>query len=129
MKKRVISLALAVLLLVGVLTLPASAASRADVYNYFKNRLECKSLGQQDYYKTQGLAFLMLVEALIHHEFEEASRAVQGFSVQDCLLQARMVKADKRHGVWCVANCIPRQQKLFKKLNTPLTLSVNGLGA
>ena len=44
------------------------------------------ALGQQDYYKTQGLAFLMLVESLIHHEFEEASRAVQGFSVQDCLL-------------------------------------------
>ena len=89
-------------------------------YDYFKNRLGCKSLGQQDYYKTQGLAFLMLVEALIHHEFEEASRAVQGFSVQDCLLQARMVKADKRYGSWCVANCIPRQQKLFKKLNTPV---------
>ena len=34
----------------------------------------------------EGLAFLMLVEALIHHEFEEAARAVQGFSVQDCLL-------------------------------------------
>ena len=96
-------------------------------YNYFKNRLGCRSLGQQDYYKTQGLAFLMLVEALIHHEFEEAARAVQGFSVQDCLLQARMVKADKRYGSWCVANCIPRQQKLFKKLNTPLTVSLNAL--
>ena len=94
-------------------------------YDYFKNRLGCKALGQQDYYKTQGLAFLMLVESLIHHEFEEASRAVQGFSVQDCLLHARMVKADKRHGSWCVANCIPRQQRLFKKLNTPLTVSVN----
>lgn len=30
----------------------------------------------------------MLVEALIHHEFEEAAKAVQGFSVQDCLFQA-----------------------------------------
>ncbi len=39
----------------------------------------------------------MLVEALIHHEFEEAAKAVQGFSVQDCLFQARMVKADKRY--------------------------------
>ena len=92
-------------------------------YDYFKNRLECKALGQRDYYKTQGLSFLMLVEALIHHEFEEASRAVKGFSVQDCLLHARMVKADKRHGTWCVSNCIPRQQKLFKKLNTPLTVT------
>ena len=94
-------------------------------YGYFKNRFGCKALGQQDYYKTQGLAFLMLVEALIHHEFEQASRAVQGFSVQDCLLQARMVKADKRYGSWCVANCIPRQQKLFKKLNTPLSLPLD----
>ena len=67
----------------------------------------------------------MLVEAMIHHEFEEASRAVQGFSVQDCLLQARMVKADKRYGLWSVANCIPRQQKLFKKLNTPMTVSLD----
>lgn len=91
-------------------------------YDYFKNRFGCKTLYQQDYYKTQGLAFIMLVEALIHHEFEEASHAVAGFSVQDCLLQARMVKADKRYGRWCVANCIPRLQRLFKKLNTPLSL-------
>lgn len=96
-------------------------------YDYFKNKLRCHSLWQQDYYKTQGLAFLMLIEALIHHEFEEASRAVQGFSVQDCLLQARMVKADKRYGSWCVSNCIPRLQKLFKKLNTPLAVSLDGL--
>ena len=38
-----------------------------------------------------------------------------------------MVKADKRYGSWCVANCIPRQQKLFKKLNTPLIVTMNAL--
>jgi hypothetical protein len=52
----------------------------------------------------------MLVSALILREFEDAVAAVKGKSVQDCLLDARMVKADQRRGIWAVCNC--RKNKL-----------------
>lgn len=91
-------------------------------YNYFKNKADYRTLYMQDYYKTQGLAFIMLVSALIHQEFEEAAKCVKGKSVQDCLLDARMVKANKRREVWCVCNYGAKQLSLFQQLNTPATV-------
>lgn len=87
-------------------------------YNYFKNRANYSALHEEDYYKTQGLAFIMLVSALIHQEMEEAVKPLVGKNVQTCLLEARMVKASKRHGVWTVSNCLKKQLELFRKLNT-----------
>ena len=89
-------------------------------FNYLKNKEKFKTLYQQDYYKTQGLSFVMLVSALIHREFSEAVRNVKGKNVHDCLLEARMVKADKRHGKWVVSNCLKKQRELFQTLGTPL---------
>ena len=93
-------------------------------FKYFKNKADCNSLYQQDYYKTQGLAFIMLVSALILREFEDAVKAVKGKSVQDCLLDARMVKADKRRGVWAVCNCRKKQVELFEALKTKLAVEI-----
>jgi transposase len=94
-------------------------------YNYFKNKADYGSLYQQDYYKTQGLAFIMLVSSLIRKEFEDAVKAVKGKSAQDCLLDARMVKADKRRGVWTVCNCRKKQVELFESLNTKLAVEID----
>ena len=44
-------------------------------YHYIKNKADYGSLYQQDYYKTQGLAFIMLASSLIHKEFEDAVKA------------------------------------------------------
>ena len=93
-------------------------------FNYFKNKADCSALHQQDYYKTQGLAFIMLVSALIHREFEKAVKSVKGKSVQDCLLDARMIKATKRRGVWTVSNCRKKQIDLFAALNTNLAVEI-----
>ena len=68
-------------------------------YNHFKNKANYNSLYQQDYYKMQGLAFIMLVSALIHQAFVAAIKAVIGKSIQDCLLDARMVKENKHRGI------------------------------
>ena len=92
-------------------------------YNYFKNKAGYNSLYVEDYYKTQGLAFIMLVAALIHQEVEAAAAELDGKSVTTCLLEARMVKAHKRHGQWTVCNCLKKQVELFKKMNTPLEAS------
>ena len=89
-------------------------------YNYFKNKANYASLHAEDYYKTQGLAFIMLISALIHQEVEKAAKAVEGKSLDDCLLDARMIKAHKRHGSWKLCNCLKKQTELFKKLNTEL---------
>jgi len=66
----------------------------------------------------------MLVSALILREFEDAVTAVKGKSVQDCLLDARMVKADKRRGAWAVCNCRKKQVELFELLNTKLAVEI-----
>ena len=89
-------------------------------YNYFKNKANYASLHAEDYYKTQGLAFIMLVAALIHQEVEKATKEINGKSLDDCLLDARMVKAHKRHGIWKLCNCLKKQVILFKQLNTEL---------
>ena len=89
-------------------------------YNHFKNKANYASLHAEDYYKTQGLAFIMLVAALIHQEVEKATKEIDGKSLDDCLLDARMVKAHKRHGIWKLCNCLKKQVTLFKQLNTEM---------
>ena len=42
--------------------------------------------------------------------------------IQDCLLEARMVKANKRRENWIVCNCRKKQMDLFKQLNTPMSV-------
>ncbi|QUC03540.1 hypothetical protein [Atopobium sp. oral taxon 416] len=63
----------------------------------------------------QGLAFILLVSALVHQEVSEL-----GISLPEMLVEARKVKAAKRHGVWMACNCKKRRVELFEKLNTPL---------
>ena len=92
-------------------------------YNYFKNKAGYNSLYAEDYYKTQGLAFIMLVSALIHQEMEAAVADIGGKTVSTCLLESRMVKAHKRHDNWTVCNCLKKQVELFKQLNTPLDVA------
>ena len=91
-------------------------------YNYFKNKAGYVSLHEEDYYKTQGLAFIMLISSLIHHEMADAARAIEGKSIETCLLEARMVKIHKRHGQWTTCNCLKKQKTLFKAFNTGMQL-------
>ena len=93
-------------------------------YNYFKNKAGYNSLYAEDYYKTQGLAFIMLVSALIHQEMEAAVADIDGKTVSTCLLESRMVKAHKRRDNWTVCNCLKKQVELFKQLNTPLDVAL-----
>ena len=91
-------------------------------YNYLKNQAGYNSLHLDNYNKTQGLAFIMLVSALIFNEMKEAVKDIKGKSLQDCLLEARMLKAHKRMNKWTVTNCLKKQKELFEKLGVPLTV-------
>lgn len=92
-------------------------------YNYFKNTANFASLHVEDYYKTQGLSFIMLITSLIHHNMSEAAKACEGKTLQTCLLEARMVKANKRHGKWTACNCLKKQTELFKAFNTAMQVT------
>lgn len=89
-------------------------------YNYFKNKAGYAAIHEEDYYKTPGLSFIMLISSLIYHEMSEAAKAAQGKTLQTCLLEARMVKANKLHGKWIVCNCLKKQVALFKIFNTAM---------
>lgn len=72
----------------------------------------------------QGLAFIMLMEALICHEFGEAMKEanLKGKTIRDCLLDARMLKINKRRDAWQICNCRKNVLTLFEQLHTPLTV-------
>lgn len=91
-------------------------------FNYFKNKVGYNDLHDGDYYQTQGLSFIMLVAALIHQEMEKAVSDINGKNISTVLLEARMLKVQKRHGQWTVCNCLKKQAELFEQLNTPLSL-------
>ena len=89
-------------------------------YNYFKNKAGYAAIHEEDYYKTQGLSFIMLISSLIYHEMSETAKAIEGKTLQTSLLEARMVKANKRHGKWTVCNCLKKQVALFRAFNTAM---------
>lgn len=92
-------------------------------YNYFKNGADYNALYAQDYYKTQGLSFIMLITSLIHHELSLSIKKLKGKTIQECLLDARMIKINKRNDIWTVANCKASIADMFRSLNTPLAIS------
>lgn len=91
-------------------------------FDWLKNGVGLTSPGARDYCKAQGLAFVALVTALVHRDLADACAAVKGKSVDDCLLEARMVKANKVGDRWVCCNLLERQRKLFETLNTPPTV-------
>jgi hypothetical protein len=91
-------------------------------FDYLKNDAGLTSFAVQGYCKVQGVAFVMLVTALVHKHVKEAFAKVKGKSVDDCLLEARMVKANKVAGGWVCSNLLERQRVLFEALGTPLSV-------
>lgn len=92
-------------------------------YNYFKNGADYNALYTRDYYKTQGLSFIMLISSLIHHELAVSTKKIKNKTTHECLLDARMIKINKRNGVWIPANCKAAIADLFRSLDTPLSVS------
>lgn len=89
-------------------------------FNYFKNNIEYSALKLSDYYLTQGLSFIMLIVGMIYKEFNEAMPAVQGKSIDDCLLEARFLKAHKLYGTWKITNIKKSLRELMESLNVDL---------
>ena len=93
-------------------------------FNYFKNSADYNALHLPDYYKMQGLAFIMLIEALIYHDFLAAMKEVKGKTIRDALLDARTIKIHKQKDSWQICNCKKSILTLFEQLNTPMALEL-----
>lgn len=90
-------------------------------FNYFKNKVDITSLGLSDYYATQGMSFIMLVVGLIYKEMKEAVKPIKGKSLDDCLLETRFIKLNKKEGQWVVSNAKKELQTLLTDLNVDLS--------
>lgn len=91
-------------------------------YDWLKNTEGFTSLGVQDYCRAQGLAFLMLVASLVRNGMRSACEPAKGKSVGDCLLDARMVKANLVGGRWTCTNLLKRQAELFEAIGVPMSV-------
>ena len=90
-------------------------------FDYFKNGQDGHTLCQQDYYRQQGLAFVMLVSGLIECEVGAAiARSGLGMSVTDVLMDARAAKADRLGDAWVINNCLKKRANCFRRLGVAM---------
>lgn len=88
------------------------------LYQYVKNVGGFESLKVEDWYKEQGMAFVMLVCGRIHARVIAAVRSLgdSTTSVRDVLLMARRLKLVRRGGSWELANARRKDLELLKRL-------------
>ncbi len=77
-----------------------------------------ENLKVEDYYKEQGMAFVMLVCGRIHARVMAAVRSLgdSTTSVRDVPLMARRLKLVRRGGSWVLANSRKRDLETLKRL-------------
>ena len=86
-----------------------------NFYNYVKNTCRIESLHQQDYYKTQGLAFIFLVTGLIESEYAKRLKNLDGVTMRDMNLISRMVKLSRKGNRWVICNVKKSAQEKMEK--------------
>ena len=116
----------------GVYVLQSNSAKSADqvfggfkkrwgietFYQYLKNVADFNDLMIQDYYKEQGLSFIMLITGQIHQKMMAAVRKLDNnaISVHDILLMARCMKMERRGNNWNLKNARRRDLEILKQL-------------
>lgn len=88
------------------------------LYQYIKNKGDLNDLMVQDYYKEQGLSFIMLVTGQIHQKMISAVKSLNDntLSVNDIMLMARCMKMERRGSNWNLKNTRKRDLEILKKL-------------
>ena len=87
-------------------------------YQYLKNVADFNDLMIQDYYKEQGLSFIMLITGQIHQKMIAAVRKLDNnsISVHDILLMSRCMKMERRGNNWNLKNARKRDLEILKQL-------------
>lgn len=86
-------------------------------YNHFKNDLDFNALYEQDYYKLEGMSFIMLTTSLVYECMRKAASTVEGLTLDDCLLTARFIKIHYEKGKWVRTNMRKNIQEMMTALN------------
>ena len=75
-------------------------------YNHIRNDVDFNDLQLEDYYTTQGMSFIMLIEDMVYHHFMKTLRVapsafVSHMSKKECLQKAAHAKVmSNSDGVW-----------------------------
>lgn len=87
-------------------------------YQYLKNKGNFNDLMVQDYYKEQGLSFIMLITGQIHQKMITAVKSLNDntISVHDILLMARCMKMERRGNNWNLKNTRKRDLQILRKI-------------
>jgi len=96
------------------------------LYQYLKNKGDFNNLMIQDYYKEQGLSFIMLITGQIHQKMIAAVKSLNDntLSVHDIMLMARCMKMERRGNSWNLRNTRKRDLEILKKLGFVPTMVV-----
>lgn len=88
-------------------------------YNYVRNGVDFNALHASDYYVTQGISFVLMVEGLIYSAFLStiqncSNKKLRAMSVNECLVNAARLKLTKlQSGDWAVSSILARQIEIF----------------
>lgn len=87
-------------------------------YQYLKNSAGFNDLMMQDYYKEQGLSFIMLITGQIRQKMIAAVNSLNNnaISTNDILLMARCMKMERRGNSWNLKNARKRDLQMLKQL-------------
>lgn len=88
-------------------------------YDYYKNQLQVDATYTSNYYRSQGLSFILLITALIHEEFVKKTKFMKK-NVTDILLDAKFLKIHHKGSDWEFENLCKRHFELFSKLKINL---------
>lgn len=98
-------------------------------YDYYKNRLNVNTLHLNDYYKTQGLSFIMFVISLIYSSFTKILKENKiKESPQTILLNARFLKLHRNKNMkWNEENINQKYLKIFETFGLDLLKEASSL--
>ena len=88
-------------------------------YNYVRNGVDFNALHASDYYVTQGISFILIVEGLIYSSFLAkiqtcTNKKLKAMSVNECKVNAARLKLTKlQNGRWAVSSILSRQKDIF----------------
>jgi len=96
------------------------------LYQYLKNKGDFNNLMIQDYYKEQGMSFIMLIAGQIHQKMLTSIKTLNDntTSAQDILLMARCMKMERRGNSWNLKNTRKRDLEILEKLGFKPTMVV-----
>jgi len=87
-------------------------------YQYVANIGDYNDLMMQNYYREQGLAFIMLIAGQIHQKILDGVKKLGSTTIssRDILLMARRMKIERRGDFWLLKNTRKKDLDLFAKM-------------